>query len=156
MIRPARAEDYEPVCALFAEVDAFHAAARPDVIRVPEAPVRSREFMGHVLSSRDDLLLVAEQKGRLVGLIRAAVRSAPDAPMVVPKRYVAIEDLVVTKLARHRGYATALVEQVHDWARERGIQDVQLTVHEFNTGATRLYERLGYTTVNRQMRRLLQ
>ncbi len=155
LIRLARDEDYGPVCALFAEGDAFHAAARPDVIRVPQGPARSREFMEHVLSSRDDLLLVAEQNGRLVGLIRAAVRMAPDAPMVVPRRYIAIEELVVTESARRRGYAPALVEQVHDWARERDIRDVQLTVHEFNTGAVRVYERLGYATVSRQMRRLL-
>jgi len=79
MIRPARAEDYEPVCALFAEVDAFHAAARPDVIRVPEAPVHSREFIGHIMSSHDDLLLVTACDASPSGLV-ARIRVARIRP----------------------------------------------------------------------------
>jgi len=69
-VRPMGEEDYEAVCALFAEGDAFHAAARPDIIRVPEEPARSHEVISHLLSSQDDLLLVAVEGGRIVGLIR--------------------------------------------------------------------------------------
>ncbi len=70
---PAGEEDYEAVCALFAEGDAFHAAARPDVIRAPEGPARSRKVIRHLPTSQDDLLLVAQEGSRIVGLIRAGV-----------------------------------------------------------------------------------
>lgn len=45
--------------------------------------------------------------------------------MVVPRRYVAIEELIVTESARRRGHTAALVEKVHTWARRRGIRDAR-------------------------------
>ena len=56
---------------------------------------------------------------------------------------------------RRRGIATALIRAAEDWARGRGYVEVRLDVFEFNAGARSLYERLGYATLSRQMRKPL-
>ena len=48
----------------------------------------------------------------------------------------------------------SFVRAAEAWSRERGLPDVRLDVYEFNAGARRLYERLGYRTYRRQMRRV--
>jgi len=58
-------------------------------------------------------------------------------------------DIVVDESARGRGYGTAALELVEERARERGATGVSLSVFAHNTGAQRLYERLGYEVVEK-------
>ncbi len=53
---------------------------------------------------------------------------------------------VVTS-ARRSGVGEALMDAIHEQARERGIKRVWLEVIVENTGAFALYEKLGYRTV---------
>ena len=66
-----------------------------------------------------------------------------------------IDNLVVSERFRHQGVGLALVERVHQWAREKGITEVELGVWEFNTPARILYEKLGYQTTRRIMSKRL-
>jgi GNAT superfamily N-acetyltransferase len=56
---------------------------------------------------------------------------------------------------RGRGIGRALLDAIVDWAREHGIDAMELTVFEFNAGARKLYERAGYATMYRRMRKEL-
>lgn len=53
--------------------------------------------------------------------------------------------LWVAPAARGRGVGTALVDAVATAAVEHGCSRLALQVQERNTGARRLYERLGFT-----------
>jgi ribosomal protein S18 acetylase RimI-like enzyme len=154
-LRAATQEDYEAVCALLAEVDRIHAEVLPELFRPVEGPGRSREWFAAILADEHAALFVAEQQGTLLGLIRCLVRTTPALPMIVPRRFVQIEDLVVDEPFRHQGVGQALLEQAHQWACEQGIAEVELGVWEFNASARTLYEHLGYQTTRRVMRKQL-
>jgi len=68
---------------------------------------------------------------------------------------VLIRTAVVSEHFRHRGVAQTLIKRVHQWAREQGVTEVELNVWEFNTSARSLYEKLGYQTTRRIMRKQL-
>ena len=53
----------------------------------------------------------------------------------------------VTASARRSGVGEALMNAIHEQARERGVKRVWLEVIVENTGAFALYEKLGYRTV---------
>jgi diamine N-acetyltransferase len=154
-LRAATQEDYEAVCALLAQVDRIHAEALPEFFRPVEGPARSREWFAAILADEHAALFVAEQQGTLLGLIRCLVRTTPALPMIVPRRFVQIEDLVVSEPFRHQGVGQSLLEQAHQWACEQGIAEVELGVWEFNASARSLYEHLGYRTTRRVMRKQL-
>src|SRR5437588_2036063 len=151
VLREASQEDYEAVCALLAQVDRLHAEALPEFFRSVEGPARSREWFAAILADEHAALFVAEQQGTLLGLIRCLVRMTPALPMVIPRRFVQIEDLVVGEPFRHQGVGQTLLERVHQWACEQGITEVELGVWEFNADARALYEHLGYRTQRRVM-----
>jgi|SRR5947209_3297350 len=156
VLREALQEDYEAVCALLAQVDRIHAEALPEVFRPVEGPARSKEWFAAILANEDTALFVAEQQGILLGLIRCTVRTTPAVPLVVvARRFVFIEDLVVSEPFRHQGVGQTLLERAHQWAREQGIAEVELGVWEFNASARALYEYLGYRTTRRVMRKQL-
>ena len=51
---------------------------------------------------------------------------------------------------RNHGVGSALLARVDDLARVAGCQLASIEVFEQNTGAVRLYERLGYQLVERR------
>lgn len=150
-IRPARSDDYEGICALLSGVDALHRAALPEVFCEPDGPARTREYVSQLLADDEVALLVAEEKGELVGLVHVLKRKSRPIPLLVRRRFAVIDTLVVAEKCRRRGVGRALMGAAHQWARWRGLDRVELTVWEFNRAAVAFYESLGYTTARRKM-----
>ena len=84
-----------------------------------------------------DASRVAYRDGRPVGLVNLGVR----------ERDAWIGGVGVVPSARRSGVGEALMRAVHDEARSRGVERVWLEVIVENTGASALYERLGYEVV---------
>lgn len=155
-IRQATANDFEALCELFEDVEALHREALPHVFRKPEGRGWIQEAVATATIGDDAVIFVAESAGRAVGLVHASIGYAPDLPIVVPRRYVMIHDLVVGKDFRRAGIGRALVERVHEWALARDVAEVELNVWEFNRPALALYKEMGYETVRRRMSKRLK
>jgi ribosomal protein S18 acetylase RimI-like enzyme len=62
--------------------------------------------------------------------------------------HVEVNILGVDAAFRRRGLATRILNEVRDWARARGLPQVRLYTTNDNTGALRLYQRLGFRIVS--------
>ena len=154
-IRPAVMSDYDQLCALFDEVDALHRDTRPEIFRKPDGPIRSVEHVTKLVSGPNSTILVAEHDGRLVGLAVMTEQPVSSHPLHVPRRVVEIVTVVVRKAARRQGIGKSLIAAALDWARQRGAQHVEISVHAFNQDALRAYMAAGFTlSVHRLMLRL--
>jgi RimJ/RimL family protein N-acetyltransferase len=58
--------------------------------------------------------------------------------------HVADLGLMVAKSHRRRGIGWAFLETAVDWARDTGVQKLELHVFPHNEGAIQLYERFGF------------
>jgi len=154
-IRPAARGDYEQVSALFAQVDALHREASPDVFRGVAGPARTIEWLEARIASDELALLVADDAGDLLGVVEVVDSAPPSSPLLEPRRYAVVEGLVVRDDQQGRGVGRALMEAAHAWASERGLEQVQLHVWEFNAEARSFYEALGYQTLSRKLGRRL-
>jgi len=86
---------------------------------------------------------VVREVGWLTGLPRALVLMLVASGGGHPGALY-IEALAVRADCRGRGIGTKLLEQSIAMARERGLREVCLDVADTNTGARRLYERMGF------------
>ena len=154
-IRAATADDVEDLARLLVEVNDLHAEALPQVYQRVEADRGTADYLRGQLAAEANRLFVAERAGDLVGYVALRLHQAPSIPIVVPRRTVVIETVVVGGAFRRRGVGEALVRRAHEWAAEQGIDQVELVVAEFNAAAIGLYERLGYATLWRRMWRSL-
>lgn len=87
-----------------------------------------------VLTGAPATYLTAHDGDRVVGVLRAARQG----------EWVGLSCVMVPESARRRGVARTLTEVALDRARADGATRAFLQVEEANTGARRLYERLGF------------
>jgi N-acetylglutamate synthase len=73
---------------------------------------------------------------------------------VVERGMVGLHDLVAAPQARGRGLGARLVQACCHWGAARGATAAYLQVREENTGAIRLYERLGFASAYRYTHRV--
>ena len=95
------------------------------------------------------LAYVAENEHGLAGFITAAVESCSDELIGAP--FLTIEFVETAPTARGQGVATALISVVEKWAVEHEIEFIDLLVWDSNIPAAKLYEKLGYSTLERRM-----
>jgi ribosomal protein S18 acetylase RimI-like enzyme len=66
-----------------------------------------------------------------------------------------VHDVIVDEAACRRGVGSALVEGALEWMRARGVVRVVLWTADQNTGAQRLFDRLGFRRTMIEMTREL-
>jgi GNAT superfamily N-acetyltransferase len=88
------------------------------------------------------VVLVAEQRDRIVGYVYAAVEPLSWKDLRDECGY--IHDLLVTDAARGRGAGDALLDAAIEWLRERGMPRVVLGTAAQNENARRLFARRGF------------
>jgi GNAT superfamily N-acetyltransferase len=145
-IRDATSEDEPELCALFTELDDFHAQALPHIFRMAERRA-SLEFTRQRLariSQEGGVLFVATHRWEVVGFVQVTTREAPDLPIMIPRRYAMVENMAVKQGFRRQGAGAALMERAHEWARDMGLEQLEVHVYNFNREAAALYSKLGY------------
>jgi GNAT superfamily N-acetyltransferase len=149
-IRSATLMDYGPICNLMTQIDTSHRNTHPD--RFCEAkPVREKAFLQSWLDDADKQIWVAEGSSGLAGIVMFYVRHTPDMPIIVPRRFIQVDTLVVDEHQRRKGIGAALMEAVHQWGREHHIHDIELGVWAFNEAAIAFYRHLGYEMLYHKM-----
>ena len=98
-----------------------------------------------LLGDPTTLLLVAEQRGEVMGFVHAHNHNPVYAPPM--KSVVA---LAVRPEARKQGLGNQLILAVEDWARETGASGVRVNSGEAMTGALYFYKSMGYEYIKTQ------
>lgn len=162
-IRAAQGDDIPAIVTLFGIVDDLHTAAVPWAFRGSSAVPRNAAGNAGSGHSIDDLIagplttiLVAVAAERVVGHVVIELTSVPpDRPPHVARSFAVVHDLIVAPEARRQGIGRELIAEAERWAKQRGVSAVELTVWSFNEDALRLYEKLGYETQVRRLRRVI-
>jgi ribosomal protein S18 acetylase RimI-like enzyme len=147
-VRPARRDDWPAVRALLREADDLHAKLAPDYFR--SAPRGDDEWQ-HLLEEGNGAVLVAAPSDGAgpVAVLVARLYDTPDNPMMVQRRRLHIETVVVACEHRRRGIGRRLMAEAAAWGRRLGAVEVVLTTWVGNDGAEAFYARLGYRVLSR-------
>jgi mycothiol synthase len=143
-VRPVRPEHLRAIFE--AEVEAFRGhwgASNSD-----SSNERWEEFRTDPLNDTS-LWQVAWEGGQVVGMVRPFINPAENAEGGVRRGWC--ENISVRGQWRGRGVASALIARALVALRERGMTEAALGVDSQNeTGALRLYERMGFREVMRE------
>ena len=84
-----------------------------------------------------DWICVAEADGQTIAFLSIEEHHEPSD-------YIYLDDLSVGGDYRGHGIGTALIETAEQYARDRGMPQIIFHVEKSNTGAYKLYRRLGF------------
>ena len=114
----------------------------------PEVPDEYMKFdMDDILSSDNDVVLLAWVEGRSVGMIEARLREYGEGCETSPVGY--IEGWFVYPDFRGKGVAEMLARAVEDWAREKGCTEMASDTWLDNEASIRAHMKMGYFEVER-------
>jgi ribosomal protein S18 acetylase RimI-like enzyme len=98
-------------------------------------------------------IFMAKDWEQNIGLILAFKKQAPQKPVLKKREYIEVDTLCISPSHRKQWIGKLLLDEVEKRAKEDNIDDIQLTVWNFNQGAKDFYEKNGYLTVNGLMRK---
>lgn len=157
-IRPATEDDAAAEAEIEHASAIHHATVDPDRWRVPALEdVASHRRHWAMARPRDQGLLAVGDDGAVVGMIELWLRRpiAVVGNARIPRLEVNL-GIAVAPEWRGRGVGTALLQAGEAWAREQGAERMSLWVDGYNTGARRLYERVGYTAWGQEMDKAIE
>jgi ribosomal protein S18 acetylase RimI-like enzyme len=150
-IRKAERRDLESLGRLGAMLMRTHYEFDRQRFLAPGAGSESgyASFLGRVLDSADDCVFVAEEEGRVVGYVFAALEPLSWKELRGPAGF--IHDVAVAEELRRSGAGTKLMESAIGWLRERGAPRVLLGTAAANDAAQSLFHQLGFRTTMLEM-----
>jgi diamine N-acetyltransferase len=151
-VRAADERDLDALARLWHEADELHADLSPGFFRRPELgrgrqraleALRDAEESGH-----ETILVGVDGKDAVCGACHLQIYDTPVGHTMVSQRRGHIETLIVSRQHRRRGFGRALMEAATLWAKQKGAQQLLLTVWAGNDDAERFYAALGYRTIS--------
>ncbi|MEG1579840.1 MAG: GNAT family N-acetyltransferase [Bacteroidaceae bacterium] len=98
----------------------------------------SEAYLKEIIESSNSFLLFLECKTTPIGMLTISIHLAPTG------RKVWIEDVVIDKAYRGKGYGKELLEKAIVFAQERGLTSFLLTSRPSRKAANALYRSLGF------------
>jgi ribosomal protein S18 acetylase RimI-like enzyme len=142
-IRPAEPRDQPSLGRLGAMLMRTHYAFDRHRFLAPGDDAESGYgwFLGTLIDTKDNCLLVADQDGSVVGYIWAALEPMSWKELRGPAGF--IHDVAVADEARRSGIAAKLMDAAIAWLREQGAPRVVLWTAAPNEAARALFRRFG-------------
>ncbi len=149
-VRPATKADYPFILGVFDELEKQHVEAVPEFFK-PMTRAEQVKELDDIMSEEKARLLVAERGGEVLGVIHLALMKSDDYPVLKPRRWVKVRDIAVSRKHLKAGVGAALMAAAERWAKEKGVDTLELNVWEFNKGAFAFYQKMGFETASRHM-----
>ena len=149
MIREMNLNDYEDVRILVRQIHELHLSNRPDIYNDGES--FPKEYFEKVLSDANNLNYVYVKSKKIVGVLNATLQHTNPLPIIKPRTYYFIENIVVDKNHRRKGIAKKLFHYLTLKAKENNIDSIELNVWAFNKDAIKFYESMGMNIKNIRM-----
>lgn len=151
-IREAVSDDYLNISKLTLEVHSLHLKNRPDVYLDISNPL-AKEYFDNLLSDINTKIFVAENtvNKELAAYSILKAMSTQSIPILVPQKFVYIDDFSVNSKYRKNGIGKLLFNHIVEYSKSISAASLQLTVWEFNKDAIKFYEAMGMKTRNRRL-----
>lgn len=150
MIRFAKEEELDQVNELRKQVNDIHVEGKPEIFKAGF----NDDLRDHIYTIWNDPrqeIVVADFEGIICGFAVLNHINKPETPFMYERDYLDVDEFCVGEKYRRQGVATDMIMFIKEYAREKGFKRLELNMWEFNEGALKFYEMVGFHTYRRYM-----
>jgi ribosomal protein S18 acetylase RimI-like enzyme len=118
----------------------------------PFAEAAVRDYLLGLFGDPAVTFVLALDEERVLGYVMLHVYERAGGAYGPPRKYLELEQIAVAPDSREQGVGSALVDEAFAVARTLEIQDLELSVWQFNESAQRLFNKKGFTPCWHRMR----
>ncbi len=145
----AEKADASKIAGLSYEVGRLHDMAMPDYFK-PTTGEEHLRIINEMFADEEIRIFKAVSEDEICGFLCLLVPSKPRNGFVNTRTGV-ILNMGVAEAYRRRGIGAALIAKAETYLKEQGICAMELDVFMFNTNAQKLYEKIGFKTIEKHM-----
>jgi len=154
IIRQANLNDIEGLVRLLQQISKLHHEGRPDLFK-PNSQKFSAEEVKKILEDKDFRVFVAvDEKDYMLGYCFCKLKTS-NHPVLHTYTALYIEDFCVDESSRGQGIGKKLFDAAFEYGKSQGVYNIELNVWNFNKGAVKFYENLGFSARSTVMERIL-
>ena len=150
MVRYATREELERVNELRKIVNKVHCNGRPDIFRGGFCK-ELQEYVYTLWENDNSDVIVAIRDGEIYGFACVDYVEKAESPYNLARRFYHIIEFGVAENYRRQGVGTELFDFIKKEATAKKIDKIELDMWEFNDGALKFYESVGFKTYRRYM-----
>ena len=147
-VRSAVLPDAGTISALNCEVQALHAAALPHLFKPAAPTVFSAHEIRQLLTDPSTLMFIAHESGQPAGYIYAQVIEGSETPYRHAWKRLHIHHISVSRECQRTGIGRALLGELLEAARQRGLSTITADFWSFNEGAREFFKAQGFIAYN--------
>lgn len=148
-IRHALESDLKSLANLLLAAHEIHVKAHPEVYREISHETAVDSLLPRL--GTDTYLRVAEFEMEILGYCSASIQTSPTIPIIEPRRFIYVDEVVVRPQSRKSGVGRALLDDLKAFARQEGISNVELDVGHFNSEAKAFFQAQGFQVLRERM-----
>lgn len=148
-IRHAIESDLTTLANLLLAVHELHVKAHPEVYREISYETAVESLLSRLGTNTH--LRVAEFEMEILGYCSARIQTSPSIPILEPRRFIYVDEVVVRQQSRKSGVGRALIDDLKAFARQQGISDVELDVGRFNSEAKAFFQAQSFQVLRERM-----
>ena len=149
-VRFAKDEEAERINVLRKQVNDLHVAGKPEIFK-PGFSEELRDYVYAIQRDPEKAIAVCERNGVICGFAVLNHMTRPETPYMFVRDFLDIDEFCVDEAYRRTGVATEMIEFIKAYAKEQGIHRIELNMWEFNQGALKFYEAVGFQTYRRYL-----
>ncbi len=149
-VRFAKETELEQINVLRKQVNDLHVSGKPEIFKPGFSP-ELRDYIHAIWNDPEKEIVTAEMDGRVCGFAVLNHIIRPENPFMYERDYLDIDEFGVDTDCRRKGVASAMIEFIRNYAKEKGFRRLELNMWEFNQGALAFYEATGFRTYRRYM-----
>jgi|SRR3989337_1946570 len=141
VIRPAQGRDIDSAAQLVVRLKRLNSEFDPMFTVRDDCLETAKQYLQEAIADQSGVVLVAEVKGKIVGLVKADLK---DRRFYEPKTAGAIVDFYILPEHRRRKLGENLIQTTIEKLKQKGAQIVTAEFPSQNVIATNFYEKNGF------------
>ncbi|MGL4538392.1 MAG: GNAT family N-acetyltransferase [Cetobacterium sp.] len=150
-IRKACIEDYTSLCSVYDELDSLHLQNHPELFKKPLISSRDESDIKNIIEDPNRELFVAEYNSEIIGFTECFIATSIVHPVIKERKWIQLDNIAVKSKYQNKKVGNLLLKKVKEWAKEKNINRIELTVYSFNANTISFYGKNGFNEISKKM-----